>query len=261
MCVGTITLGHLLDGAAEPAFAVEDVGILGKEAENQPGEKVVEIMPASGGVPSGIVLQQFDVEAVEPAGGFDVERIFADLLDGCDARQWQKETEMVVKVGVGASNRFPIDKIFGFKVFAIGGEDELGLLFCGGTALSQRGKGDGHFAISAYLDVNVVPLKHTTGQVGLVGVAALKAFEGGFFVAEGFKEGIREGGSVKWRIRKLGNGFFDFDCIHSTIRSERAVENSAADSNRLRAYRRVMTTAMSPKRRLILYSFSAVVAS
>jgi hypothetical protein len=94
MGVGAVTLGHLLDRVGEAPLTVKDVGVLGEETEDQSGEKVVEVLSPGGGVPIGIGFQQLDVEAVESAGGADVEGVFTDLLDGGDPRQWQEETEM-----------------------------------------------------------------------------------------------------------------------------------------------------------------------
>ena len=194
---------------------MEDVGVLGEEAENQPGKKVVEILPARRRVPIRISLQQFDVEAVEAARGLDVKGVFADLLDGGDARQRQEEAEVVVKVGVGAGDGLAIDEVFGLKALAVGGQDELGLVAGGGSTLPQRGEGRRHFAFRADLEVDVVALEHPAGQIGLVRVSTLEPFEGGLLVAEGFEKGIGESRRVEGRFRELGNGFFDFDCIHS----------------------------------------------
>ena len=59
--------------------------ILGEEAEDQAGEEVVQVLAAGGGVPLRVNPQQFDVEAVEAAGGLDVEGVLADLPD-CQSR-------------------------------------------------------------------------------------------------------------------------------------------------------------------------------
>ena len=72
--------------AVNSAAAVENVGVLGEEAEDQPRHEMVHVVAALGGAPIGIVLQQLDIEPVQAAGGPDVERAFADLLDGGDAR-------------------------------------------------------------------------------------------------------------------------------------------------------------------------------
>jgi hypothetical protein len=49
----------------------------------------------------------------------------------------------------------------------------------------------------------------------LVGVAAAEALEGGFLVAEGGQEGEGEFGGIEGSFGELGDGFFDFDCVHS----------------------------------------------
>lgn len=214
MRVRRIAGAHLVDGRGEQARAVEDVGILGEEAEDQPGEKMVEILPAGGRVPLRVVLQQLDVEAIEAARGLDVEGVLADLLNGGDARERQEEAEFIAKAGIGAGDGLAIDEVFGFDGLAIGGEDELGLISAGGSALSQRGQGRRHFAFRADLEMDVVALQHPAGQIGLVRISALEPFKGGLLVAEGFEEGVGKSVRVERRFGEPGNGFFDFDCVH-----------------------------------------------
>jgi hypothetical protein len=48
--------------------------------------------------PCGIVFKQFDIEPVHTAGGPDVERTFANLFDGGDSGQRQKEAKVIWKV-------------------------------------------------------------------------------------------------------------------------------------------------------------------
>ena len=83
--------------AVNRPVAVEDVGVLGEEAEDQPRHEVVHVVAARRPCPSRVVLQQLDVEPVQAAGGPDVEGVFADLLDGGDAGQRQEEAEVVGK--------------------------------------------------------------------------------------------------------------------------------------------------------------------
>jgi hypothetical protein len=59
----------------EQALAVEDVGVLGEEAEDQPRHEVVHVVAALGLAPFGVVLQQLDIELVEAAGRPDVEGV------------------------------------------------------------------------------------------------------------------------------------------------------------------------------------------
>ncbi len=96
-CVLARPLAHLVDRGGEQVVAVEDVGDLGEEAEDQPRHEVVHVGPALGRVPVRVVLQQLDIEPVEPARRADVEGVLADLLDGGDAGQRQEEAEMVGK--------------------------------------------------------------------------------------------------------------------------------------------------------------------
>ena len=84
--------------AVNRPVAVEDVGVLGEEAEDQPRHEVVHVGAALGRAPFGVVLQQLDIEPVQAAGGPDVEGAFADLLDGGDPGQRQEEAEMVREV-------------------------------------------------------------------------------------------------------------------------------------------------------------------
>ena len=65
------------------------------------------------------------------------------------------------------------------------------------------------------MDVVLVPLKDAAGQIGLVGVAAPEFADAGVIEAEGLEEVVGKCLGVEWRFRELGNGFFDFDCIHS----------------------------------------------
>jgi hypothetical protein len=116
-------------------------------------------------VPVRVLFQQLDVETVEAAGGLDVKRILADLLDRGDARQRQEEAEVVVKVGVSAGDGLAINKVFGLKGFAVGGEDEFGLGAAGGRTLPQRGEGGWHFTFRAGLEMDVDPLEYRAGQI------------------------------------------------------------------------------------------------
>ena len=84
--------------AVNRPVAVEDVGVLGEEAEDQPRHEVVHVVAARGRAPVGVVLQQLDIEPVQAAGRPDVEGAFADLLDGGDAGQRQEEAEVVGEI-------------------------------------------------------------------------------------------------------------------------------------------------------------------
>jgi hypothetical protein len=64
--------------------------------------------------------------------------------------------------------------------------------------------------------VNIVTLKHTTRQVGLVRATAgaLELLERRRLVAEGFEKIKGKSLRVEGYFSESGNGFFDFDCIH-----------------------------------------------
>src|SRR3546814_7392458 len=80
---------------------------------------MVHVRAALGSAPIGIVLQQLDVELVEPTRGADVERAFAHLLDGGDPGKRQEEAEMIGELGEGAGDRFAGKQILCLERFAI----------------------------------------------------------------------------------------------------------------------------------------------
>jgi hypothetical protein len=63
--VASVALAHLVHRLGEQAFAVEDVGVFGKEAEHQPGHEVIHVGCGARPWPSPGSLQQFDVELVQ----------------------------------------------------------------------------------------------------------------------------------------------------------------------------------------------------
>ena len=144
-----------------------------------------------------------DQTAFPATGGLDVEGVFADLLDRGDAGERQKKAEVVGEISIGAGDGFALDEVFGFKRFAVGGQDELGLLAGGGGARPQRREGGRHFAFRADLDVDVIALQHPAGQIGLVRVSGLQTLERGLLVAERFQEGKGESAGVKRSLREL----------------------------------------------------------
>src|SRR3546814_4783550 len=87
---------------------------------------MVHVRAALGSAPIGIVLQQLDVELVEPTRGADVERAFAHLLDGGDPGKRQEEAEMIGELGEGAGDRFAGKQILCLERFAIRRQNELG---------------------------------------------------------------------------------------------------------------------------------------
>ena len=60
----------------------EDVGVLGEEAEDEPGEEVIELLAAGVAFPVGVVLKQFAVQLIKPSRGPDIEGVLPDLADG-----------------------------------------------------------------------------------------------------------------------------------------------------------------------------------
>jgi hypothetical protein len=65
--------------------------------------------------------------------------------------------------------------------------------------------------------MDVISLQNGAIHIGLVGRARAETLERRFFVAEGFKEGEREGFRIERGFGELGDRFFDFDCIHSWL--------------------------------------------
>jgi hypothetical protein len=110
---------------------------------------MVHVVAARGGAPFGIVLQQLDIEPVQPAGGPDVEGAFADLLDGRDAGERQEEAEMVREVGIGAGDRVAARQVLGLERVAVGGQNEFRFGPDRRRAGPQRGKGLGDLAGAA----------------------------------------------------------------------------------------------------------------
>ena len=119
-------------GLGEHPFAKEDAGILGEETEDEPRHEMVHVVATFGLTPIGIVLQEFDVDTIEPTGRPDVERVLADLrtvvmpASGKKKPKWSGKSLNVAGDGLAAG------QVFGLEVRAIGGEDELCLGPSGG---------------------------------------------------------------------------------------------------------------------------------
>ena len=173
----------------------------------------VQVLPAVCGLPVGVHVQQFDIQLVQAAGGLDVERISPNLLDGGDARQRQKEAEVVVEVGVGTGDGLAIDQLFGFDVAAVRRQCGLHLLAGRGGTVAQRGEGGRHLARRADRDMNVVPLQHPAGHVGLVRVARPQPFERNRLVAKGFEELLKKLLRIERGVCELRDGVFNFDGV------------------------------------------------
>ena len=101
---------------------------------------MVHVGAAVGGAPFGVVLQKFDIEPVQAAGGPDVEGAFADLLDGGDPGQRQEEAEMVREVLIGAGDRLAGRQVLRLEIRAVGREDESRLCLGCRRAALQRAK-------------------------------------------------------------------------------------------------------------------------
>ena len=214
MRVRAIAVGHLVDSGGEQIVADEDVGVFGEEAEDQPRHEVVHVVAALRPAPFGVVLQELDIEPVEPSCRLDVEGAFADLFDSRDARKRQEKAEVIGEVGIVADDDFSGGQVFRLKLGAIGSQDELRLGARGCPACPQGSEGLGHRARGAGFDVDVAGLKDAA-KVGLVRAARSQALDGRGLVPEGFQEGIRELFGVVRRCRERGNGFFNLDGVHS----------------------------------------------
>ena len=84
-------LAHPLDRAGELIGLCEDVGVFGKEAEDQPRHEVVHVVAARAVPHSGLSFRQLDIEPVQTAGRLDVKGALADLLDGADPAKGKKK--------------------------------------------------------------------------------------------------------------------------------------------------------------------------
>jgi hypothetical protein len=98
MGVGRVPRAHLVNRGREQIVSDEIVCSLGEEAEDQPRHEMVHVVPTLGGSPFWVVFQELDIEPVKTACCPDVERAFADLFDGGDSGQRQKEAEVVREV-------------------------------------------------------------------------------------------------------------------------------------------------------------------
>ena len=136
--VGRALGAHLRDSIGKQACSVEDTGVLGEKAEDQPCHEVIHVVAPLGCAPFWVVLKKLDVEAVQPAGRPDVEGVLTDLLDGRDASKRQEEAEMVGKIPVRTGNDFTVRQVLCLKVHTIGRQDELRFRFGGRGALLQR---------------------------------------------------------------------------------------------------------------------------
>lgn len=209
--VGRVSLAHLRDGFGELALA-EDVGVFGEEAEDEARHEVVHVVAALGRAPIGVVAQELDVEAIEAAGRSDVEGVFADLLNGRNARERQEETEVVGEVFERAGNCLAARQVLGLEVRAVGREDEPRLGLGRGGAVLQRPERLRHLACAGGQNVDVVALEDAA-KVGLVGRPRAKALERRLLVPEGFQEGEGERRDVKGSLGEIRDGLLDLNGV------------------------------------------------
>ncbi|MNP23520.1 hypothetical protein D3C76_1162340 [compost metagenome] len=155
MGVGAVAFAEPLNRLGEQAIAIEDVGVFRKKTEHQSRHKMVHVDAAFFRGPHWILVQQFNVQLVQAAGGTHVDGVVLDLLDCGDAGQRQQEAEVVGEVRVVAGDGFTRDQFLGLQRLPVGGENELGFGFCGGRAGAQGLECFAHTARLACGDMNV----------------------------------------------------------------------------------------------------------
>jgi hypothetical protein len=90
----------------------------------------------------------------------------------------------------------------------------------GSRAFPQGSKGIGHRPRGCDLYVDVVGLENAA-EIRLVGNRRPQLLERGIPVPEGFQEGERELHRVERAFGKVGDGLFDFDCVHVSVPEDR----------------------------------------
>lgn len=196
--VGAFAVAETLDGGGEQALAVEDVSILGEEAEDQPRHEVVHVGPAFRRGPVGVLFQKLDIELVELAGGADVKAVLADLLDGCDPCERQERAEVVREIAVGTRDGFAVDQILRLQVGAVRGEDELGLRRPRLGAFTQGLERLVDRARIARGDMDIVALEDTAGKVRGIGCPGPQLLQRVGLAPERFEKREGELRPVKW---------------------------------------------------------------
>ena len=185
--VRAVAFAHPSDRVCEQVGSPEDVGVFGEEAEDEPRHEVVHLVLAACGAPLGVVLEQRDVESVQPSGRLDVDRALADLLDGRDPSERQEEPEVVGEVLVVAGNRLAGVEVFGLELRAVRCEDELRFRARRRTAGPERCERGVRLAFGAHLDVDVPVLEYSL-EVGIVRRARAQPLDCGGLVAECLQE-------------------------------------------------------------------------
>jgi hypothetical protein len=170
-------------------------------------------MAALGGAPVGVVLQQFNIKAVEAACGLDVKGTLADLFDSGDAREGQEEAEVIGELLKGASDGFAADQVLGLEILPIGSEDELGFELGGGRAVFKRHEGVRDRAGGAGGDMDVVALEDPA-QIGFVRVTLAQLLDLGRLAPKSLKKSKREFSWVEWYFGEFGDSLFDLDGVH-----------------------------------------------
>lgn len=196
MQIARIAVAHLREGVSEQARAVENVGVFSEEAEDQSRHEVVHFMTAISGAPSWVVLEQLHIEPVQAAGGPNVKRVLADLLDRGNACQWQEKAKVVGELRVVTGDRLTAFQLFSLQRFTIGGEYVLGLGPRSSRAGFERRQRLSDLAGLTHRQMDIAGLQHAA-QIGLVGCSRTQALEGGLLVTKGLQEGIRELDPIK----------------------------------------------------------------
>ncbi|MCY1367040.1 hypothetical protein D9M69_539560 [compost metagenome] len=86
---------------------------------------MVHLVAARGCAPLRIVLQQLDIQTIQPSRGLDVEAAFPDLLDRRYPCKGQEEAEEFGKLLKFADDHLTRVQVFGLEVYTISRQDEL----------------------------------------------------------------------------------------------------------------------------------------
>lgn len=191
-----IRCAHAGDGFGEAAFADEDVGVFGKEAEDEPRHELIHIAAAFGFAPVGVVFEKLDVEAIQADGRPDIDGVLADLANRADAREGEEEAKVIGEFFVRASDGLSAREIFGLKNDAVCREDEARLRGHCRRAHAKRRERFGDSPRLCDEDMDMVPLKDAA-EIGAVRRARAETLDGRGLIAKGLKEGVGELGRVK----------------------------------------------------------------
>src|SRR5690349_15868010 len=109
---------------------------------------------------------------------------------------------MVGELGEVASDRFPIRKVLRFEGLPISRKNELCFLLRRCRTLPEGVERQTHVTFSTNLDVNVVTLKNSAREIGLVCRTASESLDRRFFVPERLKEGERKAFGIERLLSK-----------------------------------------------------------